>query len=75
VSSASSTMSADERVALIDIEIKRAKKHIVDLKREIDAFLITDPYGVVEKIDSKIGKTNYEVSNVTPPRNRCCHCR
>jgi hypothetical protein len=59
-------MTADERLALIQIKIERAKKHIIDLKGEIDAFLGTQPYGVVINIDSKTGKMSYQVSKITP---------
>ncbi|MEN3326569.1 MAG: hypothetical protein V7638_1376 [Acidobacteriota bacterium] len=37
-------MSADERLALIRVKIERAKKHIDDMNREIDAYLTSKPY-------------------------------
>ena len=56
-------LTATERLGLIAVKIERAKKHIVDLEREIGAFLATNPYRVIEKIDAKI---TYEMSHVTP---------
>lgn len=42
-------MTADERLALIRIKVEWAKKHIIDLERDIQAFLRSDPYVVKTK--------------------------
>ncbi len=59
-------MNADEKLALIMVKVERAKKHVVDLHGEIDAFLSTKPYTVVKNIDSKLGKVGYQISKITP---------
>lgn len=44
-------MTVDERLALIRAKVKRAKKHIRDLEREISAFLDSNPYEIGTKPD------------------------
>jgi hypothetical protein len=57
-------MTADERLALINLKIERAKKHIIDLNAEIQGFLKSNPYEVAAKHDPKTGDLIFYVTRV-----------
>jgi len=59
-------MTADERLALVQFKIERAKKHISDLQGARGAFLNANPYEVRTKRDSQTRKLIYYVSKVGP---------
>jgi len=62
-------MTADERFALVQVKIERAKQHIHDLKAAIRAFLDTHPYVVKTKRNPQTRQLIYYLSDVrkTPP--------
>jgi hypothetical protein len=53
-----------KRLIQIDLKVKRAKKHVADLDREIHVFLDTKPYRVAVKRDPQSRKVIYYVSSV-----------
>lgn len=57
-------MTADKRIALIQVKIERAKKHIVDLESEIKTFFDSKPYEVGTKRDPQTRKLIYYVVRV-----------
>jgi len=57
-------MTADEAIATIRVKIDRAKHHIVDLERQISAFLDTKPYKVGAKRDPETRKPIYYIVSV-----------
>jgi hypothetical protein len=59
-------MTADERLALIQIKIERAKKHISDLNREVGAFYATKPYETGLKNDPQSGKLSHYLIKLDP---------
>ncbi len=56
-----------ERLIQVDLKVKRAKKHVGDLQREISRFLDTNPYKVGTKRDPQSRKLIYYVVSVEPP--------
>ena len=46
-------MTPDERAALIEVKIERAKQHILDLQSNIKTFRNSKPYEIVSKIEPK----------------------
>jgi hypothetical protein len=58
------SMIADERIALIQVKVERAKKHVVDLESAVRAFLDSGPYKVGTKRDPQTRKLIYYLTNV-----------
>ena len=54
--------SAEERLALVQSKIERAKKHVACLDTEISAFFASDPYEIGTKRDPQTRKLIYYVS-------------
>jgi hypothetical protein len=65
-------MTADERFALIEHKIERAKKHIRDLDAAIAAFIATNPYRIATKRDPETRKPIYYVADVQPVPHEIC---
>ena len=59
-------LTADDRVALVQQKIERAKGHITDLRRAVAAFLRSSPYEVATKRDPQTRRLIYYVSSVKP---------
>jgi hypothetical protein len=59
-------MTAEERIALIRLKIKRADKHINDLKASLRSFLDSNPYKVGIKRDPKSKKPIYYLLAIEP---------
>jgi hypothetical protein len=59
-------MTAEERLALIQPKIERAKHHIVDLHRQFRVFIDTKPYRVSTQRDPQTSKLIYYASRVEP---------
>jgi hypothetical protein len=59
-------MTADERLALINTKVERAKKHIADLYLERRAFLDTNPYAVDTKRNPQTRQLIYYMARVDP---------
>src|SRR5690348_13381383 len=59
-------MTSDERIALIQPKIERAKHHIVDLQRQIRAFLDSKPYQFAIQRDPQTSKLIYYAAHVEP---------
>lgn len=55
-------MTADERIALIQVKIERAKKHIGDLDAALKTFFDSKPYEVGAKRDPQTRKLVYYVA-------------
>ena len=47
-------MKADERLALVRLKVERAEKHFIELEVAIQAFLATEPYRVIKKINPQV---------------------
>ncbi|MGO9530227.1 MAG: hypothetical protein ACLP3B_03515 [Syntrophobacteraceae bacterium] len=62
------TMTANERIVLIEVKIERAKKHISDLESEVKTFFDSKPYKVGTKRDPQVGKLIYYIvrANTVP---------
>ena len=60
------SMTADERIALIEVKIERAKKHFVELNETCLAFQQTNPYEVDVKRDPETRNLIYYVFRVDP---------
>src|SRR5581483_520630 len=60
------SITANERLALINVKVERAKKHIADLNREIISFFNSDPYKVGTKHDPQTRKLVYYITSVQP---------
>ena len=59
-------MTAEERIALINLKIERADQHIGCLKSTIKSFVNSDPYKVGTKRDPETRKLIYYVESVQP---------
>jgi hypothetical protein len=59
-------MIAEERLALVQVKIERANKHIRDLDSEIKAFFNSKPYGVVSNKDAQTGKVRHYLTRMDP---------
>jgi hypothetical protein len=59
-------MTADERIALIQVKIDRAKKHVGDLGVAVKTFLDSGPYKIGAKRDPQSRKLIYYVTSVEP---------
>ena len=59
-------MPADERLALIQVKIERAKEHIINLNSAIRTFFDSTPYQVSTKRDPQTRKLIYYVSGIQP---------
>lgn len=62
------TMTTNERIALVEVKIERAKKHISNLESEIKTFFDSKPYEIGTKRDPEVGKLIYYVirANAVP---------
>ena len=56
----------DERLKHITLKIKRAKEHVVDLERQLRAFLESNPYKVGARQDPETRKLIYYVTSAEP---------
>jgi hypothetical protein len=56
----------EERIRTVRLKIKRAKKHVDDLKAEIDVFFKTNPYVIGGKTDPNTRRPIYYMSKVDP---------
>ena len=56
----------DERLSHVTPKITRAKKHIEDLTKELQAFLDTNPYKVGHKRDAQTRRVTYYLTRVEP---------
>ena len=59
-------MTADERLALIRLKLKRADKHIDDLKGSLRTFLNSNPYVIATKRNPDTRQLIYYISKVEP---------
>jgi hypothetical protein len=59
-------MTAEERLALVRVKIKRSDKHIEDLKAAVDTFINSGPYKADTKRDPNTRKLIYYVSSAQP---------
>ncbi len=59
-------MTADERLALVQLKIDRATEHINSLKNAVRVFFDSKPYKVSTKRDPQTRKLTYFVSDVKP---------
>jgi hypothetical protein len=59
-------VTADKRIALIQVKIERAKKHITDLESGIKSFFDSKPYKVGTKRDPQTAKLIYYIVRVNP---------
>jgi hypothetical protein len=67
------TMTSDERIALIQVKIERAKKHVFDLEGAARAFFDTNPYKIGTKRDPQTRQLIYYISSVeSVPTNIAC---
>jgi len=57
-------VTADERLALVQVKIERAKKHIVDLQTEIRTFFDSNPYEIRTKRDPQTRRLIYYLFRV-----------
>lgn len=55
-----------ERLLQVSLKVKRAKKHVADLEREIQLFLDTKPYAVGMKRDPQSRKPIYHMTRAEP---------
>lgn len=62
-----------ERLEQVELKVKRAKEHMGDLKREIDAFLARDPkpYAVVLNRNPEPGKVAAYYMERVEPTPKC----
>jgi hypothetical protein len=58
--------TAEERLAIVQSKVERAKKHIEHLNTEIGAFFASNPYEVGTKRDPQTRKLIYYVSRANP---------
>lgn len=58
--------TGDERLRHVALKVKRAREHIENLKREVHAFLESQPYTVDAKRDPQTRRPIYFVSRVAP---------
>jgi hypothetical protein len=58
--------TVEERLTHVTLKLKRAKKHVADLDRELRAFLDANPYKVGAKHDPQTRKLIYYVTSVDP---------
>lgn len=66
-------MTPDERIAVINIKVDRAKQHIVELGKAITSFFESEPYKIGTKHDPKTRKLIYYLAFVQPvPSNISC---
>lgn len=59
-------MTSEERLALIRLKVKRADKHIDDLKSALRPFLDSNPYKVTAKRNADTRRLIYYVASVEP---------
>jgi len=58
--------TVDERLKQVTLKIKRAHEHVSDLKRDLRAFLDSQPYRVACMVDPTTHKPTYYVESVEP---------
>src|ERR1051326_7683556 len=58
--------TAEERLAIVQSKVERAKKHVAHLNTEIGAFFASNPYEVGTKRDPQTRKLIYYVSRANP---------
>jgi hypothetical protein len=54
-------LTAEERIALIQVKIERANKHIIDLNAEIKAFFDSKPYKIGAERDPQTRRITYKL--------------
>lgn len=59
-------MTAEQRLALIEVKIKRAGKHFADLSSEVQTFFGSNPYAVGGKSDVQTRKLIYCIVDIKP---------
>ena len=57
-------MNSNPRQEQIEIKVERAKTHLIELNRVVEAFLASTPYTVVKRADPQTGKHGYEMAQV-----------
>jgi len=53
--------TAEERLALIQVKIQRAKQHLRDLEVARDRFIQSEPYVIVRKPETKLGYEGFDL--------------
>jgi hypothetical protein len=59
-------MTADERLALVQLKMERADRHIVELKAALFSFFEANPYKVATKRDPETRRLIYYIDNARP---------